>query len=111
MLEAAVKREERQQRFLAAMTANVMNCWLKRPITAERLLGMKPTGGTIEGKKTTEIEQAKFNSLCEDRSGDPIWQKLEEASQRAERQRGEQAKSKASRMRRQKALPKPAGRH
>jgi hypothetical protein len=45
MIEAAVKREERQLRFLAVMTANLMNCWLKRAVTVEQLLGVPSRGG------------------------------------------------------------------
>ena len=45
MLEAAAQREERQQRFEAAMTANLMHCWVRERITVDDLLG-------IPGKKT-----------------------------------------------------------
>jgi hypothetical protein len=45
MIEAAVQREERQTRLLATMTANLMNCWLKRPVTGNQLLGIKEAAG------------------------------------------------------------------
>jgi hypothetical protein len=45
MIEAAVQREDRQTRLLATMTANLMNCWLKRPVTGNELLGIKAPMG------------------------------------------------------------------
>jgi hypothetical protein len=41
MLDGAVSRQERQDRFHAVMTANLLNCWIKKPVSAERLLGIE----------------------------------------------------------------------
>lgn len=40
MLEAAAQREERDRRFQAAMTANVMNCLIRDRVTVDELLGL-----------------------------------------------------------------------
>ena len=34
-----IERRDQRAELLAAMTANLMNCWIKRPVTAARLLG------------------------------------------------------------------------
>ena len=40
MLDAAAEREERERRFQAAMTANLMNCLIRERVTADDLLGV-----------------------------------------------------------------------
>lgn len=47
MLEASAQREERERRFQAAMTANLMNCLVRDRVTVEDLLGLpaRPTAG------------------------------------------------------------------
>lgn len=46
LLEAAARRAERSRRFRAALTANLMNCWVKRghEISVDDLVGA-PSGG------------------------------------------------------------------
>lgn len=85
-MEAALGRERRQHRFFAAMTANIMNCFgPKKPVTVEVLLGIGPE--TRKPEKPDAASQARFRSLCRNTSGAPIWQKLEDASRRADEKR------------------------
>jgi hypothetical protein len=55
LLHAAARREERERKFQAQMTANVMNCWLKRAVTVEMLLGLPP----LEGRKSFQAMSLK----------------------------------------------------
>lgn len=43
MVAAAIAREERQMRTLAWATANIVNPHLKKPVTIDELLGLKPS--------------------------------------------------------------------
>ena len=55
LLEASARRDERARRFRAAMTANLMNCWVKRghQVHVDDLVGpprksQQPTEGREE---------------------------------------------------------------
>jgi hypothetical protein len=81
MLDAAIGKEERQQRFQAAMVANLMNSTgnYKKLITAEMLLG---TERAKSGKTVAEMNAIERNKFF-----DRAWAKLE-------KKRGQQKKTK-----------------
>lgn len=89
--DAAREKEERQYRFLGSMFASVINCWVKRPITVEKLLG---------------LEQRKNRPSFADATPDQQQEMLAEVQAKLERKSdGEQAASTAQDLRTETEVP------
>jgi hypothetical protein len=50
--------QREQNRFDASMTVSIMNCWLKRPITVDRLFGTTPDARTFSDMSASEKNAA-----------------------------------------------------
>lgn len=64
-MEAAVARENRWMRFHAAMTANQINCWIKHPVTVEKLLGQDAQGRprSKQAKRLSEMNEQEKEEM------------------------------------------------
>jgi hypothetical protein len=90
MLEAAIRRENRERRFQAAMTAAQLNAWGaktpdRKPITAEYLLGIP------KGKKKPAARGLPFAAADPEAKG----RMLSGLMERIEKKRGKQTTSTA----------------
>jgi len=67
LLEAAARGAERSRRFRASLTANLMNCWVKRghQVSVDQLVGPPRNGGG--GRRLSGMTDGEREKWLEDR--------------------------------------------